>query len=262
MGPAPLVGLAITSAVTATASTAVFDRANFHLPTNIGPDVNAGAALSGSGPWSLDATVSDDSRPAGLATLWQPEGGVNFTNPANPDTAVSFDASGTYRLRLTASDGAITTFDDTSASITAGSPLLAWREFHFGTAEVNGDAANLADKDGDGLENLVEYALLSVPTEPNPSPFTLAATPGQLTLSLLRDPARNDVSVLIESTTTLTGGWSTIARSTAGGAFTALVPEVAVAEAGTNPVAVQLTVNPQGGPPARFFRVRVETDVP
>jgi hypothetical protein len=262
MGPAPLVGLAITSAVTATASTTVFDQANFHLPTNIGPAVNAGPALSGSGPWNLDATVSDDSRPAPLATLWQPEGGVNFTNSSSPDTAVSFDESGSYLLRLTASDGAITTFDDTTANVTAGSPLLAWRNLHFGTTDGTGDAANLADKDGDGLENLIEYALLTSPAQSNPSPFTIASVPGQITLTLGRDPSRNDVSVFIESTSALTGAWSTIASSSAGGPFISSVPEATVGESATDPVAVTIAVNTSGGPPARFFRVRVESTVP
>jgi hypothetical protein len=262
MGPAPLVGIALTSAVTATAATAVLDQADFHLPTNIGPTVDAGAALTGSGPWNLDATVSDDARPAPLATLWQPEGGVNFTNAASPDTAVSFDASANYRLRLTASDGAITTFDDTTADVTAGSPLLAWRDFHFGSTEGTGDAADLADKDRDGLENLIEYALLTSPTQSNPSPFTLANTPGQITLTLSRDPSRNDVSVFIESSVTLTGTWSAIASSSAGGAFVPLSPEVTIGETGISPVAVTASVSTIGGPTARFFRVRVESTAP
>lgn len=263
MGPAPLVGLALTSAVVATPSTAVFDQANFHLPTNIGPNVNAGAALTGSGPWSLDATVSDDARPAPLATLWQPEGGVNFTNAASPDTALTFDASGSYRLRLTASDGAITTFDDTTADVVvAGSPLLAWRDFHFGSNDGTGDAANLADKDLDGLGNLIEYALLTSPTQSNPSPFTLARLPGQITLTLGRDPARSDVSVFIEASTTLTGTWTAIASSSSGGAFVPLAPEVTIGETGSGPVAVTATVNTLSGPTTRFFRVRVESTVP
>lgn len=262
MGPAPLVGLAITSAVTVTASTAVFDQANFHLPTNIGPAVNAGPALSGSGPWSLDATVSDDARPEPLTTLWQPGGGMNFTNSASPDTAVSFDKSGSYLLRLTATDGAIITFDDTTANVITGSPLLAWRNLHFGTSDGTGDAANLADSDGDGLENLIEYALLTSPTQSNPSPFTIASVPGQITLTLGRDPSRNDVSVFIESTSTLTRAWSTIASSAAGGPFTTSVPEATVAESATQPVAVSIALDTSAAPPTRFFRVRVESTVP
>jgi hypothetical protein len=262
MGTSPLVGIAITSAVTATAATAVLDQANFHLPTNIGPAVNAGAALTGSGPWSLDATVNDDARPAGLATLWQPEGGVTFTNPASPDTAVTFEESGNFLLRLTASDGAITTFDVTTANVTAGSPLLTWRTLHFGTSEGTGDAANLADKDGDGLENLIEYALLTSPTQSNPSPFTLAATPGQITLKLGRDPSRSDVSVVIEAATTLTGTWTAIASSSNGGAFVPSAADVTIGETGSGPMNVTATVNTLTGPPARFFRVRVESSVP
>jgi hypothetical protein len=37
-------------------------------------------------------------------------------------------------------------------------PRQAWRRLHFGTIEPAGEAADSADPDGDGLENLVEYA--------------------------------------------------------------------------------------------------------
>lgn len=36
--------------------------------------------------------------------------------------------------------------------------LESWRQFHFGTNENTGDAANLNDFDRDGLTNLIEYA--------------------------------------------------------------------------------------------------------
>lgn len=37
-------------------------------------------------------------------------------------------------------------------------PILAWRQTHFGTPDNSGDAANSADPDHDGLENLIEFA--------------------------------------------------------------------------------------------------------
>ncbi len=259
MGASPLVGLAITSAVPATASTAVFDKANFYLPTNIGPNVNAGAALTGAGPWNIDATVTDDARPipASLTPLWLPESSVTFASATSVDTGVTFDASGTYRLRLTVSDGAITTFDDTTATVTTA-PLLAWRQTHFGTTAGTGDAANMADMENDGWVNLVEYALLSVPTEHGSAPFSIASAPGAFVLTLSRDPARTDVTITIEACDNLaTGPWTAIARSTSGGVFTSLAPEAAIGETGTGPVAVTITVTAH-----RFFRIKVETTTP
>jgi hypothetical protein len=38
------------------------------------------------------------------------------------------------------------------------SPLQAWRKANFGSAEATGVGADVADPDGDGLGNLVEYA--------------------------------------------------------------------------------------------------------
>lgn len=44
--------------------------------------------------------------------------------------------------------------------------LAAWRLLHFGTSEAIGSAADEADPDGDGLPNLLEYALGTAPTSP------------------------------------------------------------------------------------------------
>lgn len=43
-------------------------------------------------------------------------------------------------------------------------PVATWRQTHFGTTENSGDAAFTADPDGDGVVNLLEYALGSDPT--------------------------------------------------------------------------------------------------
>ena len=266
MGASPLVGLALTSAVTATASTAVFDSLNFFLPTNFGPVVDAGATLTGGGPWNLDATVSDDSRPvpAALTPLWQAVSGagvVEFVSPSSVDTGVSFSASGTYRLRLTVGDGAITTFDETTANITAA-PLLAWRQTNFGTTLGTGDAANMADNDDDGWLNIVEYALLTSPTQATAAPFTVTMTPTDFVLALNRDPQRTDVTITIESCLVLGGTWTPVARSTGGAAFTSLMPEASVVETGTGPVAVTVSVGISATPARRFFHVKVQSSTP
>lgn len=263
MGASPLVGLAITSAVVATPSTAVFDSANFYLPTNIGPNVNAGAALSGTGPWNIDATVSDDARPvpASVTPLWLPEGGVTFTSATSVDTAVTFEATGNYRLRLSASDGAITTFDDTTANVTIGA-LLGWRQTHFGTASNIGNSANTADMDGDGLVNLIEYGLLTSPTTPGGSPFAVVSNPGNIILTVNRDSTHADATIAIEAATALTGTWTAIARSTNGGVFTSLVPEASVVESGSGTISAAITVTTASTPNGRFFRVKVETNTP
>ena len=267
MGASPLVGLAITSAVVATPSTAVFDSLGHFLPTNIGPLVDAGAALTGSGPWNINATVTDDARPvpASLTSLWLPVSGAGiatFTNPSSVDTGVTFSATGTYRMRLSVSDGAITTFDETTANVTTA-PLLAWRQTHFGTTSSTGNAANLADMDLDGLVNLVEYALLLNPTQPN-APFATSNVGGQLVLNFQRDLARTDVTITIEASTDLAPlSWTAVARSTGGAAFLELAPEAHVSETGTGPVSVTIAIDTAAPQPARrFFRIMAETATP
>jgi K319-like protein len=77
---------------------------------------------------SLNGTVSDDGLPSGtLTTSWSKVSGpgtVTFGNASAVDTTASFGASGTYLLRLTASDGAATASDDVqiTASSSGGSP--------------------------------------------------------------------------------------------------------------------------------------------
>ena len=265
MGASPLVGFVLTSAATATASTATFDSANFSLPTNIGPNVDAGPALSGSGPWALDATATDDGRPAPLTPLWVNAGGAgiaNFTAPSAIDTGVTFSATGAYRLRLTVGDGAITTFDETTANVTVSGPLLTWRQSYFGTTDTTGDAANMADMDGDGVVNLIEYAMLTSPIAPGGSPIAAAINPGNIVLTVSHDTTHADVIITIEAATSLAGTWTPIARSTGGAAFTALVGEASVSESGTGPVAATITISTAGAPGGQFFRVKVNTSTP
>ncbi|HWB05333.1 MAG TPA: choice-of-anchor D domain-containing protein [Verrucomicrobiales bacterium] len=51
----------------------------------------------------------------------------------------------------------------------------AWWLTHFGTLRREGDAADQSDPDHDGVVNLVEYATLTEPDVPNPSPGELTA---------------------------------------------------------------------------------------
>jgi hypothetical protein len=264
MGAAPILGLALTSASTSTASTAVFDSLSFALPTNSGPFVNAGAALTGNGPWNIDATVTDDGRPApaAITPLWYTvtgAGTANFASPSSIDTAVTFSASGSYRLRLTASDGAIMTFAETTANVTVNTPLQSWRLANFGTTQNTGTAADSYDFDHDNLSNLIEYALGTDPKQPNASPLAVAPAAGQWVFSFQRNPDRSDVTLTLQCAST-PGAWTPLARSQGGGVFTSLAPEAAVSESGTNPISVTITVGTT--PPQQFFSLKAETTSP
>ncbi len=94
-------------------------------PVNQRPAVNAGLdqtiVLPGSA--TLDGTVTDDgfpSPPGVVTTTWTPVSGpgvVTFGNAAAIDTTASFSAAGTYVLRLTANDSALSAFDDVTVTV-------------------------------------------------------------------------------------------------------------------------------------------------
>jgi hypothetical protein len=93
--------------------------------TNAAPTVNAGPDRSVTLPntLALDATVTDDGLPgSGLTYAWSQVSGpatASFS-PANAeDTTASFTTAGTYVLRLTASDGALSTSDQVTVTVAA-----------------------------------------------------------------------------------------------------------------------------------------------
>ena len=88
--------------------------------TNTAPSVFAGAdqAITLPGSASLHGTVSDDGlpNPPGVTTTtWSKvsgPGNVSFSSPGSTSTLASFTVDGTYVLRLTADDSALTSSDD------------------------------------------------------------------------------------------------------------------------------------------------------
>jgi hypothetical protein len=89
-------------------------------PTNKAPVVNAGADQTITLPAgaSLNGTVTDDglpNPPATVTTTWSKVSGpgtVTFANASAKVTTATFSASGSYTLRLTASDSALSASDD------------------------------------------------------------------------------------------------------------------------------------------------------
>jgi hypothetical protein len=183
------IGLAAASGSSSgnTLAAVVTDRVSIlpHGPiSNLAPTVDAGPALAGKGPWSLDGTISDDGLPlpAILTTQWLTVAGSHeavFSNASSSDTTVTFPAPGAYTLRLTASDGEVTTFDDTEATVVSDSPSEAWRSQYFGADAANpAIAGDSADPDHDGSPNLLEYAFATHPREASPSPLRDPETDG------------------------------------------------------------------------------------
>ncbi len=99
-------------------------------PSNQSPVVDAGSVapvlLPGSA--ALDGTVTDDglpNPPGVVTTAWTRVSGpgtVTFGSASAVDTTASFSAAGTYVLRLSANDGAVTVADDVTVQVSAATP--------------------------------------------------------------------------------------------------------------------------------------------
>ena len=114
-----------------------------------------------------------------------------------------------------------------------------------------------ADPDGDNLQNLIEYALGTPPNAIQQDAITRAISSQLLSLTFDRLPARADLIITVEATSTL-GTWTPIARSTAGAAFTPLVAGVQCLESPVDANRFRVTVT--DAPPAaahRFLRIVV-----
>src|SRR5436305_6206893 len=95
------------------------------VPVNAAPLVSAGApqTVTMPTPVTLAGSVSDDGLPnSALTSQWSQVGGPGsaaFTSPQTTATAAAFDTPGTYVLRLTASDGDLTSSIDVTVTVSA-----------------------------------------------------------------------------------------------------------------------------------------------
>ncbi|MEM7079725.1 MAG: LamG-like jellyroll fold domain-containing protein, partial [Pseudomonadota bacterium] len=92
-------------------------------PVNQAPTVDAGVDQTITLPAaaSLNGSAADDGLPGGsLTTTWTAVSGpgtVTFADAAQVNTTASFSVDGVYVLRLTADDGALTSFDDMTVTV-------------------------------------------------------------------------------------------------------------------------------------------------
>lgn len=75
----------------------------------------------------------------------------------------------------------------------------AWRYQHFGTVAATGSAADDADPDGDGLANLLEYAIGTLPTQSSATPWIADINSGCLSLSITKNASASGVVWSAES---------------------------------------------------------------
>lgn len=122
-----LLGFAVASGG-ATLNTVVFDNVS-GLPVSLdyGPVVAAGAdtTVDAADGVTLNGSATDEglpSNPGAVTTAWTKfsgPGNVTFSDAAALDSTADFDQIGTYVLRLTATDGATSTYDDVTVDVTS-----------------------------------------------------------------------------------------------------------------------------------------------
>ncbi len=142
------------------------------LPPNTAPTVDAGpnrSATHGTAV-SLSGSVADDGQPNLVNSNWTRVSGpgmVTFGNAQSPTTTAQFSAPGTYVLRLTASDGALSSSDDVTVVINPDIVNLAPQveaggnqTIYLGSvAQLNG----IATDDGAGIGLTTLWSRISGP---------------------------------------------------------------------------------------------------
>ncbi len=184
-------------------------------------------------------------------------------------TATGLSPSTGYTFRTYATNSAGTTYSATGTFTTLEllSPIQAWRTQYFGNKANQGNGRNTHAPAGDGIPNLVKYALRLDPFQasagllPQPQWIESGAT-RQLGFSFHRDPARNDITLIVEASSDLVT-WTALATSEAGAAFSGpgFVSE-SDAPGSLKLVACKDTASP-ATQTRRFMRIRVlDTNAP
>lgn len=156
-------------------------------------------SLTGSG-WTAAADQQSATRSDPLA------GGASYP-PLSMTVRVDPDAPSTVtNLARVLGGGELNTANDTasdSIAITALTASEAWRYHYFGSTANSGPAADDAIASGDGLPNLLKYALGLDPKTPAVNGVKADLQGGRLRLSVSKNPSATDVIFSAEITADL-----------------------------------------------------------
>ena len=134
--------------------------------------------------------------------------------------------STTYHCRLKLADDYGNFYYGSDTTFTTLAPVEAWRQNFFSTTDDTGDHADLANPTGDGVPNLLKYALGLDPTSrvAAPTPYPATASDGEtyLTFYFSRVSVATDLTCEVQVTSNLAAPWTTIATSSGGNPFTGL----------------------------------------
>jgi regulation of enolase protein 1 (concanavalin A-like superfamily)/dienelactone hydrolase len=257
------VGLAVTSDLTGTTATGVFDSVTITTSDTTAPTNTSGWPKADT-VTSSGFTVREKTNEAGTAyyvvvadgatapTSAQVKAGANYGSvtvlksgsldlTANTEAAATISGLSTgtaYDVYVVAQDSSSNLqASATKVDITTLTPIQSWRETNFGQIAGTGNAADTADPDGDGIANLLEYALADTGSSLDPADANTAGLPtvtvesSKLKLSFERNTSATDVKYEIEASDDL-ATWTTIATRNAGASSWTFVSPVNVTDSG------------------------------
>jgi hypothetical protein len=143
---------------------------------NQAPTANAGADIAVQHPAAanLNGIASDDGLPVppgAFSVSWtmvSGPGSVSFGNATLAQTTATFSTPGTYILRMSVTDGELSSFDDIQINVTGSTdPFLVWKQQHFSAAELSNPSisGDDADPDNDTMSNAAEYIAGTAPKD-------------------------------------------------------------------------------------------------
>lgn len=227
----------------------------------------AGDRLSGQ-PFALTAGMTDAGLPVSpdaMSLQWSKTAGspaIAFSAPTTLSTNVTATGAGYVGLRLTADDGAAATFVDTGFVITASTlDYASWAaQIHW---PAGADSAAAGDPDGDGLANLLEYALNFDPLAADPAALhpSVSTVNGHLALTFTRIPSSNTLTYEVQASPDLgANSWTTLARAVSGGAtvdVNAGTLGITETTSGNSLRVIVVDATPLAGVSRRFLRLQV-----
>jgi PKD repeat protein len=170
---------------------------------------------------------------------------------------VSSIDKGTYTVIATNASGSATS---EPAVLTVTTSYDAWKAVHFSAQEIAiGSGAPTADLNGDGILNLMEYALDRDPRTGvgGSLPSVGRSNDNHLQFTFQRDTSRTDLTYTVQSSNDLVT-WTPIARSVLGAATQSVANASSVAEnGGTLKAVVVKDLFDLNTPSARFLRLEI-----
>ena len=171
-----LIGMAVTSHNNSALSTAVFDNVQANGIGSQALAVNAG--LDRTNPSKQPVTLTGVASNA-VSTQWAQVTGPStlaINSPNSLTSSVTPPSFGTYKIRLLANNGSVQTFDDLILTATPSTVLENWQNTQFPSDPTGLNSQPLADADGDGWCNLLEFAQGGIPNFKSSSGMGIQST--------------------------------------------------------------------------------------